>query len=306
MPDQSTASNTGDIDRPSIRRVTAVVNAASGSVGPQAADALRQMLEGRDIEGTVLSPDPQQIEPMVRQAVESSPDLLIILAGDGTARLAATLCGPGGPLIAPLPGGTMNLLPHALYGNRSWQEALELALDQGVERTVSGGAVGGHPFYCSAILGSPALWARAREAVRKRRIVEAWRRGAYALSRAFTGDLHYALDGGRRRTAESLVLISPLISKVMREEDALEVAALEMHSAGEVFRLAFNGLVSDWRRDPGVVDQLAQYGRVWARRSIPAILDGEMYRLEHGARFEFTPAAFRALAPPSTQTEASL
>ena len=49
MPDQSTASNTGDIDRPSIRRVTAVVNAASGSVGPQAADALRQMLEGRDI-----------------------------------------------------------------------------------------------------------------------------------------------------------------------------------------------------------------------------------------------------------------
>jgi len=286
--------------------VTAVVNAASGSVGPQAADALSQMLDARGLDATVLSPDPQDIAQAVRQAVDTNPDLLIVLAGDGTARLAATLCGPKGPMIAPLPGGTMNLLPHALYGNRSWRDALNHAFDEGVDRMVAGGTVGGHPFYCSAILGSPALWARAREAVRKRKIVEAWSRAAHALSRAFTGDIHYSLDGGRRRTAESLVLICPLISKVMNDEVALEVAALEMHSAREVFRLAFNGLVSDWRRDPGVIDQFAQAGHVWARRSIPAILDGEIQRLDHGARFEFTPTAFRAFAPPRSQDEASL
>ena len=200
----------------------------------------------------------------------------------------------------------MNLLPHALYGNRPWRDALAAALDVGVERPVSGGVIDGHTFYCSAILGSPALWARAREAVRKGRLLEAWRRGAYALRRAFTGDIHYALDGGPRRAAEAMVLISPMISKVMREEVELEVAALEMHSAREVFRLAFNGLLSDWRRDPGVVDQFARYGHVWARRSIPAILDGEIRRLEHGARFEFTPAAFRVLAPPLAHPEAAL
>ena len=200
----------------------------------------------------------------------------------------------------------MNLLPHALYGNRPWREALAAALDVGVERPVSGGVIDGHTFYCSAILGSPALWARAREAVRKGRLLEAWRRGAYALRRAFTGDIHYALDGGPRRAAEAMVLISPMISKVMQEETALEVAALEMHSAREVFRLAFNGLVSDWRRDPGVINQFASYGNVWARRSIPAILDGEIHRLEHGARFEFKPAAFRVLAPPTAHPEAAL
>ena len=296
----------GASDRPAIRRVTAVVNAASGSVGPEAADALRGMLAERNIDATVLSPDPSDIADAVRTAVDSAPDLLIILAGDGTARLAAQLCGPKGPMVAPLPGGTMNLLPHALYGNRTWRDALVATLDLGVERTVSGGVIGGHPFYCSAILGSPALWARAREAVRKGRMLEAWRRAGYALRRAFTGDIHYALDGGRRRAAEAVVLISPMISKVMREEDALEVAALEMHSAREVFRLAVNGLLSDWRRDPGVVDQFARYGHVWARRSIPVILDGEIQRLEHGARFEFTPAAFRALAPPLDASEAAL
>jgi len=294
------------LGRPAIQRITAVVNPASGSVGVDAVDTLRTMLADRGFDATVLSPQPHEIEETVRLAVDSAPDLLVILAGDGTARLAAQLCGPTGPLIAPLPGGTMNLLPRALYGDRPWGEALTAALDLGVERMVSGGVIGGHPFYCSAILGSPALWARAREAVRMGRFREAWRRANYALRRAFTGDIHYALDGGPRGAAEALVLISPMISKVMHIEVALEVAALEMHSAREVFRLAFNGLVSDWRLDPGVVDKFCRYGHVWARRSIPAILDGEIQRLEHGARFEFTPAAFRVLAPPLAHPEAAL
>ena len=306
VPSTRSNAETASPAQPLIRRVTAVVNVASGSVGVEAVEALRAMLADRGLDATVLSPDPHEIEETVRLAVDTAPDLLVILAGDGTARLAAQLSGPKGPLIAPLPGGTMNLLPHALYGDRPWRDALASALDRGVVRVVSGGVIGGHPFYCSAILGSPALWARAREAVRKGRLLEAWRRAAYALRRAFTGDIHYALDGGARCAAEALVLISPMISKVMREEAALEVAALQMHSATEVLRLAFNGLVSDWRHDPGVVDQFARYGHVWARRSIPAILDGEVQRLEHGAKFEFTRAAFRVLAPPVDQPEAAV
>ena len=50
----------------------------------------------------------------VRAAVDAAPDLLIVLAGDGTARLAAELCGLDGPLVAPMAGGTLNMLPHAL------------------------------------------------------------------------------------------------------------------------------------------------------------------------------------------------
>lgn len=288
--------------RPAIQRVTAVVNGASGSVGPDAAEAIRRLLTERNLDVTILAPDPSEIEQMVRLAVETKPDLLVILAGDGTARLAGQLCGTKGPLLAPLPGGTLNLLPHAIYGAVPWREALASALDDGLVRNVCGGRLDGHAFYCSAVLGSPALWARAREAVRHGRLIEAWRRGAYALRRAFTGDIHYALDGGVRRSAEAVLLISPMISKVIQDETVLEVAALEMHSATEVFRLAFNGLVSDWRQDPGVVDETCRKGQVWARRAIPAILDGEVVRLQTSAKFSFEPAAFRVLAPPRPET----
>ena len=289
--------------RPRIRRVTAVVNGASGSVGPDAADAMRALLAGRDLEATVLAPDPHEIEKSVRLAVTTRPDVLVILAGDGTARLAGELCGPKGPLVAPLPGGTLNLLPRAIYGAATWQDALTAALDVGVERMVCGGSIDGHAFYCSAVLGSPALWARAREAVRAGKFAEAWRRGGHALRRAFSGGIHYSLDGGSPRDAEALVLISPMISKIVREETKLEVAALEMHSATEVLRLAVHGLISDWRRDPGVVDELCVKGQVWARRAIPAILDGEMVKLDAAARFVFEPAAFRALAPPPAEPQ---
>jgi diacylglycerol kinase family enzyme len=45
--------------------------------------------------------------------IDSAPDAVLVLAGDGTARAAAEMAGPDGPLIAPLPGGTMNMLPRA-------------------------------------------------------------------------------------------------------------------------------------------------------------------------------------------------
>jgi len=285
--------------RPRLDRIAVVINAASGSVGSGAATIVEQLVAERGYGLTVFAPQPHEIEQAVRDAVAAAPDLVLVLAGDGTARLTAELCGAYGPLVAPLPGGTLNMLPHALYGNVQWREALVAALDHGVERPISDGRIGGQAFYVAAILGSPALWGHAREAVRKADFAEAWRRASFALRRAFTGELHYALDGRARRDAEAMVLIAPLVSKAMTDEVALEVAALEMHSAQEVFRLAFNGLVSDWRHDPGVTVETSVRGRVWARRSIPAILDGEIQRLPRGAEFVFEPCAFRALVPPS-------
>mgnify|MGYP002133071793 CR=1 FL=1 len=85
-----------------------------------------------------------------------------VIAGDGTARAGAEMAGPKGPLVAPLPGGTMNMLPNALYGGRDWKTAMADILSDGVERNISGGEIDGRAFYVAAILGSPALWAEAR------------------------------------------------------------------------------------------------------------------------------------------------
>lgn len=275
-----------------------VVNPASGGVGPGAGAIAERIIVERGYDLTVLAPEPDGIEAAVREAVDGAPDLLIVLAGDGTARLAAELCGPEGPLIAPLPGGTLNMLPRALYGELPWREALAAALDHGVERPVCGGRIGGRAFYVAAIVGSPALWGHAREAVRAGRLAEAWRCARYALRRAFNGEIHYRFGAGPRGEAQALILISPAISKAMDGEEALEAAVLEMRCAQEVFRLAFHGLINDWRHDPGVTVAPCRQGRVWARRSIPCILDGEVQRLPRGVEFTFEPCAFRALAPP--------
>jgi diacylglycerol kinase family enzyme len=257
---------------------------------------MAEIIAAHGYELTMTSPLPEDLGRAIRSAVDSGPDLLVTLGGDGTARLAAERCGPDGPLLAALPGGTLNLLPHVLYGALPWAAALERALNEGVERNFCGGRVGGHVFYVAAILGAPALWGAAREAVRTGHVRRAWRRGAYALRRAFTGRIRYGLDGLPSRDAEALVLISPAVSKTMSHEAALQVAELDVHNAREMFRLAFNGLAGDWRRDPGITVYTSAHGRAGALRPIPSILDGEIVRLGHRIEFEFQPRAFRGLA----------
>lgn len=282
--------------RPRLQRIEAVVNAASGSVGPGAAKILAEVIAAHGYACNLATPAPAALSGAIGAAVSAAPDLLVVLGGDGTARYAAERCGPDGPLLAALPGGTLNLLPHILYGALPWREALEAALNEGIEKPICGGRVEGRSFHVAAVLGAPALWSAAREAVRAGNLRKAWRRGLYALRRTFTGRVHYRIDGESHRAAEALVLISPMMSKAMPDARSLEVVELDLHDALEVFRLAFNGLVGDWRRDPGVTICAGVRGRAAARRSIPCILDGELLLLKRRVEFQFQPRAFRALA----------
>ncbi len=282
--------------RPRLQRIEAVVNTASGSVGPGAAEALAKIIAAHGYACHLATPAPTDLGRAIAAAVEASPDLLVVLGGDGTANLAADCCGPDGPLLAALPGGTLNMLPRVLYGDLPWRSALEVALSEGVERSISGGRVDGRSFYVAAILGAPALWSAAREAIRAGKLLRAWRRGAYALQRAFSGRLYYKLDGLRRRHAEALVLINPVISRATSAPPSLDVVECGMRNAMDMFRLAFHGLIGDWRADPGVTVYPGVHGRAAARRHIPCILDGELLLLGRSVEFEFQPRAFRALA----------
>jgi diacylglycerol kinase family enzyme len=281
-----------------VRRVEAVVNAASGSVGAGAAEALEAIVSRYSVGVRVANAAPRDIASAVRAAVDAGPDLVVILAGDGTAALAADLAGPDGPLIAPLPGGTMNMLPHALYGPLNWKDALVSALSEGVVRPVSGGEIGGKAFYVAAILGAPALWANAREAVRARKFRQAWVSARIAASRAFAHRLHFTLGDGVADEARALTLMCPMVSRGPVEDGALDAAALDPKDVAELVRLGFHAVTGDWRTDPSVRTTLTRAGMAWAKGRIPAILDGEPIRLEHRVTFGFRPVAFRALAPP--------
>ncbi len=280
-----------------LGKVAAVLNAASGSVGPDAAERMKAIAATYGLELEPRSVQPSGIADALREAVAERPDALFVLAGDGTLGLAAELCGFDGPLIAGLPGGTMNMLPHALNGRRAWPEALTAILETGRVLDVSGGEVGGHTFYVAAILGAPALWADAREAVRKGKFKLAVLRARRALSRAFKGRLRFELDGGDRRKAEALTLMCPAVSQGLNEDVGLEAATLDPKGALEGFRLGFSTLVGGWRNDPSVSIQVITSGTAWAHGRIPVILDGEPRRMDSPVKLAYRPRAFRALVP---------
>jgi diacylglycerol kinase family enzyme len=284
----------------SLDRVVAVVNTASGSVTPGAATLLREIGLEFGLVIDVVEAAPVAILTTLRTAVRSAPDLLILLAGDGTAAIAAELCGMDGPLLAPLAGGTMNMLPHALYGRRPWPEALRETLAHGRPRVVACGVTGGRPFYVGAILGAPTLFAHAREAVRKRRFRLALLRARHALTHAFSGSLRFALDDRETQKTQALTLMCPLVSRALDGEQALEAAAMDPRGAADVFRLGVSTLFGRWREDACVHMELCTRGKAWARGRIPAILDGEPHRLESPVAIEFQAAGFRALAPAPT------
>ncbi len=280
-----------------ITRVVVLVNPLSGSVGPRAVDEVEAILADYDCESEVVELVGETMDAQIDAALASSPDVLFVLAGDGTARAAASRAGPRGPLVAPLPGGTMNMLPKALYGTTDWKAALRAALETGSPQFVSGGMVEGNSFYCAGIFGSPALWAPAREAMRTGKLSLAWTYGRRALRRAFSGKIRVELDGGKARRSEALALISPMISRAMDEPVGLEAAALNPIDAAQAFRLAATALFSDWRQDPSVATQPARKIRIRARSRVPAVLDGEPILLPHDTTVTFMPKAFRALAP---------
>lgn len=281
-----------------IRRIHVIINLSAGRVGPDAPAVAEAIFERHGLNPVMATTGEGDLSQLLDRAVSQSPDLLVIIAGDGTARAAAEAAAPNRVLLAPLPGGTMNMLPSALYGGLDWPAALEAILAGGQVRSISGGSVDGHAFYVAAILGSPALWARAREAARSGRIRVALERARQALSRAFTGRLRFTLDGARRQKAEALTLMCPLVSRDL-EDDApgLEAAALDPAGALDVFRLAFAAAAGAWRQDPAVAVSVCRQAYVWAGGAIPAILDGEPVQLGRTALVRFNPAAFRALVP---------
>jgi diacylglycerol kinase family enzyme len=285
-----------------LRRAEVIINPLSGSVGPTAVDDMRGILDRFELEANVQACEPGNLDVAMDEAVKRKPDLLVILAGDGTARAACLLSGVTGPLVAPLPGGTMNILPKALYGDRDWKTALSDTLANGVVREVGGGSVGGHRFYAGAMIGNAALFAPAREAARERQVTKALSRAYRAYGRAFASYVYFELDGNDMGRARAMNLICPLISKELSEDErSLEVAALNPQNPREAIRIGARVLLSrvlgDWRDDPAVDLGRCREGVVWGRNPLPALVDGEPVRLGRRAEIKYHPKAFRALAP---------
>lgn len=279
-------------------RVVAVFNTGSGSCDAASEAVAREIFRdaGLDtVEIHVVSPG--EVGETLKAAV-SEADVLVVLGGDGTIGGAATLCGEAGPLLIALPGGTMNMLPKALYGTADWPTALRATLADPEIKNVSGGEAEGNQFFCAAIFGAPSLWADAREAVREGDLIEAAKRAVTATRRSLSDAIDYEF-GDSKGSADAVAVICPLISQVMDgEEAALEAVALDPGTAAGLFGLAFHAAFDDWRNDASVTRAKVRCVDVLAHGEIPAILDGEKWRSNVTPRSRSCPRRFGPSSPP--------
>ena len=299
----SAAAPNTKLERIDIRslRVSAVVNTAGGGCDANAEHKLRAILKSAQVAPIeVACGGSDCIEANLSRCAGSAIDLLVVVGGDGTIRTAAEKCGNANVLLMPLPGGTMNMLPRALYGEASWEDALVRTLADPHIRPVSGGEVEGHRFFCAGIFGSPSLWAGAREAVREARLVTALRRAVAAYRRMFMRKLYYSFGGHDQGTAEAIAVICPLISAALAPDATLlEAVALDPAGSAEAFRLAWNAVFADWRRDPSVATRRTDRVRVFSGGRVPAILDGEAVTLSRRPEVRFAGKCFAAVTPPA-------
>lgn len=289
-----------EIDAKTIlqQRVVAVLNEGSGSRDEASAGRMKSAFEDAGLAGVrIVSVGPNEIGSALNRAVAEA-DVLVVLGGDGTIRTAAIKCGEAGVPLIPLPGGTMNMLPKALFGEVDWEQALAATLADPCIRDVSGGIAEGQAFFCAAILGAPSLWADARQALRAGHLIQAIERSVIALRRSSSDSLDYQLGDTLRGSAEAVAVICPLVSRALTEDaPSLEAAALDPGTAAGLFRLAFHAIFYDWRMDPSVELARVKNVRVSGYGRVPVILDGETVRMGRTVNITFQPMAFHAITP---------
>jgi diacylglycerol kinase family enzyme len=239
-----------------------------------------------------------QIERAFAEASTHELEVFVVLGGDGTIRTAAAACAGSGTFLLPLPGGTMNMLPRALYGDAAWQETLRNALTDPATKALSGGRVGDELFFVAAIIGAPALWMEAREAVRERDIVDVVEKTAVALKAMFDSKVQYSISPEINGEAEVVAVICPLVSEQMSDsEQALEAAAIKVGSAAEFLGLATAAAFGKWRDDENVTLSRTQRILFRSGKDIPLFLDGERVKVGDNAEITFVSKAVNVIVP---------
>jgi len=285
------------IKRPLPDKIRALVlfNPKAGSVS--AGD--RERLEETLVEAGVSSHEIVPVEHMSRRFFQRAKtfDVIIVLGGDGTARAAAELSARDGPPLMLLPGGTLNLLPRALYGDLAWPDALKAALEHGEITRLTAGRANGEAFYVAALFGAPTLMAKAREAMRAGRPLAAIRRFHHALKRSFARGLRARPDRETMRRAEAIGVLCPSFSGGIHA-DTLEWVRLDAKHLLDLARVSMRAITTAWRNDQSVEIGACRTSDIVSLGVIPATLDGEPRTYFHRVRITYEPRGPRVIALP--------
>ena len=278
---------------PRIKRALVLLNEKAGSVGPAAQAQMDEALKAGGVEQFTIIDATRMSRRVFQRA--SQYDAIIVLGGDGTARHAAEMAPRNGPPLILLPGGTLNILPKALYGDLAWPQALAAVLERGVERRLPVGRANGEAFYVAGLFGAPTLLARARESMREGKPLEAFGRLRHALKRSFARRLRARAGNDKMRKAEGIGVLCPSFSGGI-EADSLEWVRLDAKHILDLARVSLRAITADWRNDSTIEIGKCETGDIYAPGIIPATLDGEPRTFLSYVRVTFTKNGPKVLA----------
>ncbi len=295
QPTAEAAHAPSELERPTprIKKALVLLNEKAGSVGPDAQAQMDEALKEGGVEKFIVVDATRMSRRIFRRA--SQYDAIIVLGGDGTARNAAEMAPRNGPPLILLPGGTLNILPKALYGELAWPQALAAVLERGVEHRLPVGRANGEAFYVAGLFGAPTLLARARESMREGKPLEAITRGRHALKRSFARRLRARAGKEKMRKAEGVGVLCPSFSGGI-EAEYLEWVRLDAKGIVDLARVSLRAITADWRNDPTVEISQCETGDIYAPGIIPATLDGEPRTFLSYVRISFTKYGPKVLA----------
>jgi diacylglycerol kinase family enzyme len=280
-------------------KVGAIINASSGGCDLESEPKMLSILTRAGIVNPkTWCGEGKEMERFFAEAAGQKLDIFIVLGGDGTIRRAVEACTETSSYLIALPGGTMNMLARALYGDVSWEDALKNTLTAPSAKVLSGGRAMDRQFFVAAIIGAPALWAESRESIREGDIVDAIEKGSVAFQNMFETKVQYFISGGMKGEAEAIALICPLISEEMSDSaQSLEAAVVDVENAAEVIRLATAAAFGKWRDDRKILLTKTKRLAVQSSKEIPATLDGESVTLGTSAQIDFVSRLITVLVP---------
>jgi diacylglycerol kinase family enzyme len=289
-------------------KVGAIINTSSGGCDFESEIEMLDIFKGAGVTNCkTWCGESDQIERAFAEAATYKQEVLVVLGGDGTIRTAAEACTGTGTYLLPLPGGTMNMLPRALYGDASWQETLKDTLTAPGTKLLSGGRVADNLFFVAAVVGAPSLWMEAREAVREGDILDAVEKSGMAFEAMFDATVQYSISPEVTREAEVVAVICPLVSEEMSDsEQALEAAAIDVENAAEILGLVTAAAFGKWRNDKSVTLSKTLRVAVQSSRDIPLFLDGERVMAGKNAEITFVPRAVNVIVPANRSAKGTV
>lgn len=282
-------------------KTIALFNPHSGSVSADGGECLRAALENAGVRGTdIIQTDPNDCIGQLKALAAQQPDLFVVWGGDGTLKGALETVGQITPNLLLLPGGTMNLLPKSIHGEKTWEQIIEGVLASPKRRMLPAGKVNDALFFCAMLAGAPARFAEARESLRRGELVKAAAEARAAIDTL--NSLHldarysdgYSFEGGQLPTTS---IIGAVVGSLTKEGTGMEVAALASPTTGGALNVVWTSFFSDWRNAPGVTAVPATSLEIGNEDDgdIPVIADGEHIEAGPKVRVSFIKEAAQCL-----------